>query len=160
MRPTRVYEASRASELEQPRWVWWLCGAVLITAILVIASMLSPRIHHELALSLSRQNEPYTQLAFNQAQVLPVTVVSGQKVRVSFAVTNDEGKSMSYQYVVASGSGTKLQSLSSSVGVVAAGATWNVNSTVVPKCETATCRVQVSLPQQGEKIDFIFIYQK
>ena len=29
----------------------------------------------------------------------------------------------------------------------------------VPKCAETACRVQVSLPRQGESIDFMFTYQ-
>jgi hypothetical protein len=155
----QVDEASRAPEREQPRWAYWLCGAGLIVAILLVASALSPWVRHEWSLSLFRQNHPYTQLAFNQAETLPVTVVSGKEIRVSFAITNDEGRPVSYHYVVASGSGVKLEPLSSSSDTVASGATWNVESTVTPKCEMTSCRVQVSLPQQDERIDFIFTYQ-
>ena len=77
---------------------------------------------------------------------------------MSFAITNDEGKQISYHYVVASGSGTKLASLSSATKVVAAGASWDVDITVVPKCAESACRIHVSLPQQGESIDFMFTY--
>jgi hypothetical protein len=159
MNKMQVDQASRAPEREHPRWAYWLCGAGLLAAILLVASALSPWVRHEWSLSLLRQNDPYTQLAFNQAEALPVTVVRGKEIRVSFAITNDEGKPVSYQYVVASGSGTKLAPLSSSSDTVAAGATWNVDSTVTPKCETNSCRLQVSLPRQGERIDFMFTYQ-
>jgi hypothetical protein len=142
---------------EQPRWAYWACGAGLLAAIILVTSTLSPWVRHEWSLSLSRQNEPYTQLAFNQAEALPVTVVRGRGVRISFTITNDEGKPMFYHYVVESGSGNKLYELSSSSGTVAAGATWNVDSTVTPNCEMASCRLQVSLPLQGERIDFNFV---
>jgi hypothetical protein len=159
MNKMQVDQTSRVPEREHPRWAYWLCGAGLLAAILLIASALSPWVRHEWSLSLLRQNDPYTQLAFNQAEALPVTVVRGKEIRVSFAITNDEGKPVSYQYVVASGSGAKLAPLSSSSDTVAAGAIWNVDSTVIPKCETNSCRVQVSLPRQGERIDFMFTYQ-
>lgn len=152
-------ETSRASEREQPRWTWWLCGTGLLATILIVASMLSPWVRHEWSLSLFRQNDPYTQLAFDRAAALPVIVVHGEKILVSFSITNDEGKTVSYQYVVASGSGSKLQSLTSSSMTVASGVTWNVNSNIIPKCETTTCRVQVSLPRQDETIDFMFTYE-
>jgi hypothetical protein len=152
-------EAARAPEREQPRWAYWLCGAGILAVVLVAGSALSPWIRHEWSLSLFRQNDPYTQLAFNQAEALPATVAGGKGIRVSFAITNDEGKPVSYHYVIASGSGAELESLSSSTETVAAGATWNVDSTVTPKCETNSCRVQVSLPRQGERIDFMFTYQ-
>ena len=155
----QIDEAYRAPEREQPQWAYWLCGAGLLAAILLVASTLSPWVRHEWSLSLFRQKDSYTQLAFNQAEALPVTVVRGKEIRISFAITNDEGKPASYHYVVASGSGAKLEPLSSSSDTIAAGATRNVDSTVTPKCETISCRVQVSLPQQGERIDFMFTYQ-
>lgn len=158
MSATDVDEEPQSSEGNAPRWDLWLYGTALVAAVLVVVSLLSPWVRHEWALSLGRQNTPYTQLGFTSAANLPVTAVRGNGIPVSFAVTNDEGKQMSYQYVVSSGSGTTLASLSSATQVVAAGAVWNVNITVLPKCAESACRVQVSLPRQGESIDFIFSY--
>lgn len=160
MRNIQFDEPSRAPRNEQPRWTWWLFGTGFLATILIVASMLSPWVRHEWSLSLFRQDAPYTQLAFTRAEALPVTIVSGTPIPIYFAITNNEGKQMSYQYVVASGSGTKMQSLSSSNVTVAAGETSTVVTHIVPKCETTTCRIQVSLPRQGEEIDFIFKYQK
>lgn len=140
---------------EQPRWGWWLGGTGLVAVLLVVVGVLSPSVRHQLSLSVSRQNTVYTQLAFTNATALPSTAVRGKAIHVSFLVTNDEGMPVLYQYVVASGSGTKLESLSSSSKTVASGAIWNVDTNVVPKCAATACRVQVSLPQQGESIDFI-----
>lgn len=159
MNHMEFHEESQASQHEQPRWEFWLYGAGLVTAVLVVASLLSPWVRHEWALSLGRQNTPYTQLGFNSAAVLPVTAVRGKGIPISFAITNDEDKQVSYQYVVASGSGAKLESLSSATNTVAVGASWDVNITIVPKCAETACRVQVSLPRQGESIDFMFTYQ-
>lgn len=153
------HEDSRDPEHKQPRWDLWLYGTVVVTLLVVAVTWLSPRVRHEWALSLGRQNTPYTQLGFNSAVALPTTAVRGKDIPISFVITNDEGKQVSYRYVVASGSGTKLESLSSATSVVAAGASWDVNTTVVPKCATSACRVQVSLPQQAESIDFMFTYQ-
>jgi hypothetical protein len=142
---------------EPPRWELWFAGTTLVAGILLASILLLPSMRHQLALSVTRENTPYTQLAFTDAAALPTTAVAGKAVKVSFVVTNNEGKPMQYQYVVASGGGAKLETLTSSSNTVAAGATWNVNTTVVPKCAaTATvCRVQVSLPGQGESIDFM-----
>lgn len=158
MSHTESHEESKASQLERPRWDFWLYGAGLVTALLVVASLLSPWVRHEWVLSLGRQDTPYTQLGFNRAATLPVTAVRAKGIPVSFAITNDEGKQVSYHYVVASGSGTKLKSLNSATKVVAAGASWNVDITVVPKCAESACRIHVSLPRQGESIDFMFTY--
>jgi hypothetical protein len=80
MRPTNNIASDEASyaaaRREQPRWAWWLCGTGLAAAVLVAASVLSPWVRHEWALSLFRQNTPYTQLGFDNASALPVTAVS------------------------------------------------------------------------------------
>jgi hypothetical protein len=107
---------------------------------------------------VQRQPTPYTQLGFTDAASLPATGVAGESIPVSFIITNDEGKQVSYQYVVASGSGTKLTTISSGTRVLAAGASGAVGIDVVPKCAAASCQVQVSLPQQGEHIDFMLTY--
>lgn len=162
MRNMGFGEVPRAARHEPPRWEWWLGGVGLLTAALVFASLLSPWVRHQWALSLGRQTTPYTQLGFNDAAALPATAVSGKDIPISFIITNDEGKEMSYQYVVASGSGTKLASLKSATKTVAAGASWDVNVAIVPKCAATatTCRVQVSLPRQkNESINFKFKYQ-
>jgi hypothetical protein len=109
-------------------------------------------------MSLGRQPTPYTQLGFTNASSLPTTGVAGKGIPVSFTITNDEGRQVSYRYVVASGSGTKLTALSSGTTALAAGASWNVGIVVVPKCAAASCRVQVSLPEQNESIDFMLTY--
>lgn len=141
---------------EPPRWGWWLAGAGFVAALLVAGILLSSSVRHQLSLSVTRQTTPYTQLAFTNAPALPTTAVRGKAIHISFLVVNDVGKPVLYQYVVASGSGAKMESLASSSKTVPAGATWNVDTTVVPKCATTTCRVQVSLPQQNESIDFNF----
>lgn len=144
---------------EQPRWSWWLAGIGLVAAILVAGSVLSPGVRHQLAVSVFRQNTPYTPLGFNDATALPTTAVRGKPIQLSFFITNDEGKPVSYQYVVASGSAAKLASLTSATKTVPAGTTWKVTTTVTPKCEQTACRVQVSLPQLNESIDFNFQYK-
>jgi hypothetical protein len=147
-----------ASPDEQPRWDYWLYGAGIVTVILIVASLLSPWVRHEWALSLGRQNTPYTGLGFNSAVALPATAVRGKAIPVAFTITNDEGKQVLYRYVVASGSGSKLEKLSSATKIVASGASWNVDIAVAPKCMASPCRIQVALPQQNENIDFIFTY--
>jgi hypothetical protein len=144
---------------EKPRWDLWLYGTVVVALLLVAATGLSPWLRNEWALSLGRQTTPYTQLGFSSAATLPATAARGKGIPVSFVITNDTGKQVAYQYVVASGTSTKLESLTSATKVVAAGASWDVAITVVPKCAESACRIQVSLPQQGESIDFLLTLQ-
>ena len=155
---TRVaqHTAAPSATREQPRWALWLCGACLILAIIVVTSIISPAIRQQWKLSLFRQNEPYTELAFSHPTLLPGSAVRGASIHISFSITNNGAIPVSYRYVVASGSGTASQSLESARRKVAPGATWTVNTVVVPKCAEPACRMEVSLPQQHERIDFLF----
>jgi hypothetical protein len=153
-------EDAQLSQRERPRWDFWLLGTGLLAIALAAASYMSPWVRHEWALSVERQPTRYTQLGFTNAASLPATGVRGAGIPLSFIVTNNEGTQVSYRYVVASGSGTKLTALSSGTKVLAAGDSWAVGIVVVPKCAatSASCRVQVSLPEQAESIDFIVKY--
>ena len=151
-------EDAQVTRLQAPRWDLWLLGTGLLAIALAVASFLSPSVRHEWAMSLGRQPTPYTQLGFTNAASLPTTGVPGKGIPVSFTITNDEGRQVSYRYVVASGSGTKLTTLSSGTTALAAGTSWDVGIVVVPKCAAASCRVQVSLPEQNESIDFMLTY--
>ncbi len=151
-------EDAQVSHYDRPRWDIWLLGTGLLVTALAVASFLSPWVRHEWSLSLQRQPTPYTQLGFANAGALPTTGVPGQSVPVSFIITNDEGRPVSYRYVVASGSGTKLTAISSATRVLAAGDSWGVGINVVPQCAAASCRVQVSLPEQNESIGFTLTY--
>ena len=151
-------EDPQVSQHVQPRWDFWLLGTGLLAIAIAVATFMSPWVRHEWTLSLKRQPTLYTQLGFANAANLPTTGVRGKSVPVSFIITNDEGRQVSYQYVVASGSGAKLTTLSSATRVLAAGASWGVGIAVVPKCAAASCRVQISLPEQHESIDFTLTY--
>lgn len=149
---------SQSSHYERPRWDFWLYGAGFVAVVLIAATLLSPWVRHEWGLSLERQPTPYTQLGFSHAADLPATGVRGKGIPISFVITNDTGKQLSYRYVVASGSETKLTALRSGASVVAAGASWDVDIVIAPKCAASSCRIQVSLPEQDESIDFILTY--
>jgi hypothetical protein len=150
-------EDAQVARYEPPRWDFWLLGAGLLAIALAVASFLSPWVRHEWTLSVQRQGPAYTGLGFTNAASLPITGVRGKGIPVSFIITNDEGRQVSYRYVVASGSGTTLTAISSGTTVLAAGHSWSVAIVVVPKCATASCRVQVSLPEQNQHIDFDFL---
>jgi hypothetical protein len=151
-------EDAQVSRYQSPRWDFWLLGTGLLAIALAVASFLSPWVRHEWSLSVQRQPAPYTQLGFTNTASLPATGVAGKGIPVSFNITNDEGRQVSYRYVVESGSGTTLTTISSGTTVIDAGQSSGVHLVVVPKCAAASCRVQVSLPEQNESIDFMLTY--
>lgn len=159
---TSVYSAhvnhrdstAQLPERKPPKWRWWSALAIALT-VLTVTSALSPVLRHQWALSLTRQPTPYTVLAFKQASALPTTAIRGKEIKVSFIINNEEGHPVRYRYVLASGSNRKLTSLSTSDKTVSAGTAWVVTESVVPKCAKAACKIQISLPSQQEKIDFL-----
>jgi hypothetical protein len=140
---------------ERPRWELWVWGSVLALLVIVVTGLISPYVRHEWGLSLRRESTTYTELGFTDASALPARAVRGRVLRVSFEVTNDGARPISYRYVISSGVGRQLVVLSSETSSVAGGKTWEVNNWVAPKCPQASCKVQVALPQVNEQIYFI-----
>jgi hypothetical protein len=143
-----------------PRWLrragqraWPAAGLVLVAGVAV--SLLLPAGRHQWALSLIRQPARYTALSFTRPADLPRVVGHFQRVAISFAVANHEGRAMTYRYVVSSASGRRTRDLAQAEAVVASGATWSVAIKVRPHCAASPCRVTVSLPGQPEVIDFL-----
>lgn len=156
--PTRPEQAVRESregrENEPPTRRWW---PVLLPLALVIiaASVYLPSGRHQWALSLIRQPTSYTVLAFSKATDLPAQAVISKPITVSFAIGNQEGRTENYRYVLTQSPSRTSSVLGESTRSVAAGATWNVRTTVRPSCSSSPCRIQVSLPGHPEKIDFL-----
>lgn len=139
---------------QPPNWRRWLWVGVITLAI-TATSMLSPYFRHQWEISLGRQPTPYTELSFNDATTLPTTAERGKVIHVSFTIANETNRPIAYRYAVASGSGREMKFLGAATSTVAPGASWAVTRSVVPECSENTCRVQVTLPQQNERIDFI-----
>jgi hypothetical protein len=138
----------------RPTRRWW--PVLLPLALLVIgASVYLPAGRHQWALSLFRQPTPYTVLAFNRVTALPTQAVINHPMTVSFGISNREGRTMNYRYVLTQSPSKTASVLRQSTETVAAGATWNVSATIRPSCQTSPCRIQVSLPGHPEIIDFL-----
>jgi uncharacterized membrane protein len=153
--PSRTKQATREGRKgEPPTRRWW---PVLLPLVLVViaASVYLPSGRHQWALSLSRQPTHYTVLAFSNAANLPAQTAISQPVTVSFAIGNREGRAEKYRYVLTQSPSKTASVLGQSTKSVAAGATWNVTTTIRPSCQSSPCRIQVSLPGHPEKIDFL-----
>ena len=139
----------------EPRMHRWWAGLSALTAIAVGVSLVLPAGRHQWALSLFRQPTRYTVLSFAQAWKLPATAVHDAAIRVSFAVGNDEGHSVSYRYVLSESGGGTSRLLGQATRTIAAGSTWNVTAIVRPTCDASPCRIAVTLPGHSEEIDFL-----
>ena len=138
-----------------PSWRWWLCGSLVAVGV-IVASMFSPYFRNQWKESVGREPATYTALSFNGAATLPTSAVRGKAIHIAFTVTNEGSDATSYRYLIATGSGVQLKTSDAASNTVAPGESWVVNKYVLPNCAQATCRVQVSLPQQDEQIDFVF----
>src|SRR5580692_1769844 len=143
-----------------PRWLRWTArrawSAVGVALLLGVAvSLLLPAGRHQWAMSPIRQPSQYTALSFTRPAGLPHRIGRLQRVTLTFAVANHEGRAMTYRYVVSSASGGRTRHLAGAQVMVASGATWSVTIKVRPRCAASPCRVTVSLPGHPEVIDFL-----
>jgi hypothetical protein len=138
-----------------PRWRTISAAAA---AILIGTSLLLPAGRHQWALSLFRQPVRFTSLAFKYAWLLPSSATTRTRIPVFFTISNDEGKTVRYRYVLREidplGNSRTLGSASKSV---AAGSTWTVAGSVRPSCNLSPCEVQVLLPGHPETLDFLVV---
>jgi hypothetical protein len=83
--------------------------------------------------------------------------VSNEPLRISFTVSNREGRTQVYRYVVSDedSAGGPSTRLGSSVKRVPSGANWTVSTVIRPSCASDQCRIKVSLPGHPETIDFL-----
>lgn len=136
------------------RW-WPVLGAA--GAIAIAVSVALPAGRHQWALSVFRQPTLYTALSFNNASELPTTVHEGSPIAISFTIGNQEGRTLTYRYVLSESDPVNLsQPLATVARTVGPGRTWTVSTDVRLTCSLVPpCRVQVSVPGHPEHIDFL-----
>ncbi|HEV8063331.1 MAG TPA: hypothetical protein VGP46_00810, partial [Acidimicrobiales bacterium] len=81
----------------------------------------------------------------------------GQTMPLFFTVSNDEGRAVTYHYVIREKGSVGSWATLPETGTesVPAGATWTVDTKVAPHCSASPCRVEVLLPGHPETIDFL-----
>jgi hypothetical protein len=134
---------------------WWPFVVAIVVIVLGVSVAL-PAARHQWNESVIRQSTPYTALSFQSAADLPTKVTSGTEVHLSFLISNHEGRTVPYSYVLTSGNGTATggaTTLLRGSAMVAAGKSRIVSVHVVPKCTSQTCRVRVALPGHAETVD-------
>jgi hypothetical protein len=150
----QLTQATLANRRGQKRRRWWPIVAP-VTLLAVGASLLSPAARHQWALSLIRQPSHYTSLSFDEASALPSRALKGKPIAVSFTVSNQEGHSVHYRYVLTQSDSAASKILQSSARTVSSGANWNVHTTIKPTCATSPCQIKIALPGHPETIDFL-----
>jgi hypothetical protein len=134
---------------------WWPV-LLPLAALAVAASLLLPAGRHEWALSLIRQPTPFTALSFDRSWALPATAKAGQPIAFTFTIDNEQGRPISYRYVVTQTAGDASETFGEAAKLVQPGAKWTVSKTVRLTCATGlSCRVTVHLPGHPEMIDFL-----
>jgi hypothetical protein len=143
----------RSSLLAGRRW-WPAVSAAVVIAL--GASVLFPAGRHQWAVSLFRQPARYTALGFRYAWLLPVNARIYQRIPVFFTVSNQEGRTTTYRYVLREIDPLgNARTLSSAASTIPAGSTWTVDTAVRPSCNLSPCEIQVALPGHQETLDFL-----
>lgn len=146
-------QASAAGVVGRDRRWWPIMAAA--AAIAVGLSLATPAGRHQWALSVFRQPTPYTALWFNQAWALPSNGARNEALPVSFAISNQQARAVTYRYVLRQVDPLNdTKTLGTAVRTVAAGHVWEVRVVVRLSCELSPCRVEVALPGHPETIDF------
>lgn len=136
---------------------WWPVLAP-IAVIALAVSLLLPASRHQWALSVFRQPSRYTALSFNDASELPNTANRGTPIPISFTIGNQEGRTLTYTYVVSeSDQANFFQTMATAARTLEPGRTWTVALDVKPTCGPSPCRIQVSVRGHPERIDFLVI---
>lgn len=136
---------------------WWPVLAP-IALIALVASLLLPAGRHQWALSVFRQPAKYTALSFNDAWELPASANRGSPIPISFTIGNQEGRTLSYTYVVSESDQANFsQTMATAARTLEPGRTWTVTLDVRPTCGPSPCRIQVSVPGHPEHVDFLVI---
>ncbi len=127
-----------------------------MTVILVIGvaiSVIVPAGRHQWALSLLRQPTHYTALSFDHPTSLPTEVKAEESLAFTFSIGNHEGHTDHYVYVVSSSPGGST--LMTSKTTVADGQTRAIAVIARPHCSGSPCRIQVTLLNNDQSIDFL-----
>lgn len=82
---------------------WRLAAAIAAACVVVIGVfvLIFPKqVEHQLAISVVRQQTPYTQLYFDNPAALPARLTLNRSNEFSFTIANDRGHSETYHYIV------------------------------------------------------------
>jgi hypothetical protein len=137
----------------RPR-LWWPIGCAA-AALVIAVSLLFPAGRHQWALSIIRQPARYTALSFRYGWLIPKFGIKGASMDLFFTITNQEGRTLKYRYIIRQTDGLTTQTLSGADQIVRAGASWMVDTKVRPSCGISPCHVEVMLPGHSEAIDFL-----
>lgn len=150
--PGRIFQTNSGER----RW-WPALGAIAAVALAV--SLLLPAGRHQWALSIFRQPIRYTALAFDDAAELPTTATSGSAIPISFTIGNQEGRTLTYRYVVREADPLSFsRTMATAARTLGPGRTWTVSVNVKLICSLVPpCRIQVAVPGHAERIDFLVI---
>ena len=116
----------------------------LVPLVLIGASVATPQGRHQWMLSLTRQPDRTTTLAFSDPATLPSAVTAQGTLPLRFTIANAEGREVRYRYTVRRVQGATVEVLSTGSRQVADRATAAVATVVRPSC-AAACRIEIVL---------------
>jgi hypothetical protein len=135
------------------RWLWTAVAvAVIAGAILGISN--SHAVGHQIAISVSRQATPFTQLYLTRPNDVPRQLVAPGPNSFSFTIDNGEGHSTDYAYTVTLATPLTTSVVSRGTLRVADGKTITKAIDIFSTVQTNDYEVTVQLGQRAEVIHF------
>lgn len=151
--PTRPAR-SRSRAVSMRRLLRWAAAVVICIAVAGLVIAFPHQIAHQIAISMTRQPEPYTELYFSNPQALPTTLSLSRPNLCIFTISNHEGHDTIYSYVVTLSSSHGAKTIARDRIDVGDNKKVTTAVNVVPPRRATKYVVTVTLPGRPETIHF------
>jgi hypothetical protein len=134
-------------------WLWPLIGVVVLAGG-ALGVAYRHTVGHQIAISVSRQSTPFTQLYFTHPDDLPKRLIAPGSDSFSFTIANGEGHSTDYAYTVTLAGPLSMTVVSKGTLRVADGGSVAKTIDLFPASTTTDYEVTVTLGAGDEVIHF------
>jgi len=134
--------------------LWLALVVVLVAGAVALGIANRHTVAHQIALSVSHQPTPFTELYFNQPDALPTAVAPPGPGRFGFTIANHQGHATAYAYTVTLASTNGAAVAARGTVQVADGRSTTEPVTFYPPSEETNYVVTVTLADRSETIHF------
>lgn len=146
---------NQGSLAKNPRRVTLGLGVIVILVIFFIVALIFPQqLKHQLAISILRQQTPYTQLYFTDPDRLPENLRVAQENNLDFTIENSEGRTYSYTYIITLEDSRSRLLVSKETVTIADTGSATFTAVIVPKDRKSKYLISIELQGMNQSIHF------